>query len=347
MAELTFPLISNKILLPLIGSVDPLIAVAAGIIILSILIFLLYKLFAKKKTIPSGQPPAGKAPPSQAQSENTRRLRRREPERALAGSPSPEPGNQKTPESKPSKTASPPEKFGHAHEEIARQLRGEQIPSRRKAHASNPDELETLAEDLAEQSDREEEAKKELEELRKKLGAPPSSEESIQPSREFAEPIQEQGEERRHGRWREQRGTRQPEKREPAGRDRRSGRRERSAGPAASGPAQSSESENQLEELKKMEFRDLLKESEETGEKKSDEEELKELEGEEGSGELFSEENEGPVPCPNCKRKTEKIVYCPECGTAFCSQCAKAFKKQANAESCQCPSCETYVKKQE
>jgi len=43
--------------------------------------------------------------------------------------------------------------------------------------------------------------------------------------------------------------------------------------------------------------------------------------------------------CPNCKKQTEKIIYCSKCGTAFCINCAKT---QENDKLC--PKCKTRVK---
>lgn len=40
--------------------------------------------------------------------------------------------------------------------------------------------------------------------------------------------------------------------------------------------------------------------------------------------------------CPNCKKDTDKILYCPNCGTAFCDKCSK---KQG--DSYLCPKCGT------
>jgi hypothetical protein len=40
--------------------------------------------------------------------------------------------------------------------------------------------------------------------------------------------------------------------------------------------------------------------------------------------------------CPNCKKDTDKIMYCPNCGTAFCNKCSK---KQG--DSYLCPKCGT------
>lgn len=51
-----------------------------------------------------------------------------------------------------------------------------------------------------------------------------------------------------------------------------------------------------------------------------------------------SDINENSI-CPNCKKKTEKIIYCPKCGTAFCLNCAK---KVGNDKVC--PKCQTKIK---
>ncbi len=43
--------------------------------------------------------------------------------------------------------------------------------------------------------------------------------------------------------------------------------------------------------------------------------------------------------CPNCKKPTEKVVYCSKCGTAFCSNCAKT-----QGTDKVCPKCGTKIK---
>ncbi len=43
--------------------------------------------------------------------------------------------------------------------------------------------------------------------------------------------------------------------------------------------------------------------------------------------------------CPNCKKPTEKIIYCSKCGTAFCLNCAKT-----QGTNKLCPKCSTKVK---
>lgn len=340
MADLNFGFsgLSNKVSVPVIGAVDAAIALLAGGIILIILIIVLYKILHRKKT--SGPPPEhgqqGTHPAPWKEStpaEVPRRLRKRGEE---TGTPS----IQETAPTKPfSKDQS---------SEIARQLKGETVSAattqqpRQRRGGKEGSDLELLAGDLAEQNERDEKAKKELEELRKKLGMPPTriEEARTSPVPPLREENVEQPGDRRHERWREKREAKVEQPR-PV---REHGKRGRETG-ATTAPAlqQTSESESQLEQLKKMEFKDLLKESEEAKGEKSEEEELKELEGEEGEESLEGNED-GPQKCPNCKRLTEKILYCPECGTGFCKQCAKSFKKQVNDEFYQCPGCEAYVK---
>jgi len=43
--------------------------------------------------------------------------------------------------------------------------------------------------------------------------------------------------------------------------------------------------------------------------------------------------------CPNCKKETEKVIYCSKCGAAFCKICAK---KEGNNTIC--PKCGTKTK---
>ncbi|MDD2531661.1 MAG: zinc ribbon domain-containing protein [Candidatus ainarchaeum sp.] len=43
--------------------------------------------------------------------------------------------------------------------------------------------------------------------------------------------------------------------------------------------------------------------------------------------------------CPNCKKPTEKIIYCPKCGTAFCLNCTKTIGNEKF-----CPKCGVKIK---
>ena len=58
--------------------------------------------------------------------------------------------------------------------------------------------------------------------------------------------------------------------------------------------------------------------------------------------ELNQTEDEGDEKfsnCPNCKKSTEKVIYCPKCGAAFCVHCAKTQGNDKN-----CPKCGTKIK---
>ena len=64
-----------------------------------------------------------------------------------------------------------------------------------------------------------------------------------------------------------------------------------------------------------------------------------EIIGEENTREGEEEELDKKQKCPNCKKGTEKIIYCPKCGTAFCENCAKK-----EAGQIVCPKCGQKIK---
>ena len=47
--------------------------------------------------------------------------------------------------------------------------------------------------------------------------------------------------------------------------------------------------------------------------------------------------------CPNCGNQTEDVIFCPECGTAFCEKCAKKIEKTGKATKVTCPKCKKRV----
>ena len=62
----------------------------------------------------------------------------------------------------------------------------------------------------------------------------------------------------------------------------------------------------------------------------------------------LSELEEKPVDankCQNCSQQTEKQVFCPECGQAFCEKCAKTVKQVAGRIEMTCPKCGARIKK--
>ena len=43
--------------------------------------------------------------------------------------------------------------------------------------------------------------------------------------------------------------------------------------------------------------------------------------------------------CPKCGSQTEDVIFCPECGTAFCEKCAKRVEEIGKAKKATCPNC--------
>ena len=81
-------------------------------------------------------------------------------------------------------------------------------------------------------------------------------------------------------------------------------------------------------ELKSLEIKDLLKEnSSGTGSGENNEFDL--------SG--FDTENT-EKKCPNCENNAEEIIFCPECGSAFCKNCAKT-ENIGTEKKVLCPKC--------
>ncbi len=106
-------------------------------------------------------------------------------------------------------------------------------------------------------------------------------------------------------------------------------------------------------DMKNLDVKDLF------GESGSEEKELKledistgledelKLEGLDEGIDAFPKELETDKNnCPNCKAKTEEIVFCPDCGTAFCAHCAKSASTEAGITKYVCPKCSKEVKAQ-
>lgn len=182
--------------------------------------------------------------------------------------------------------------------------------SRRKRQGRGS-ELDTLARDLSDQSLKEEKTHEEIEELRQKLESL-SGKKTVGTSASTASNVSAR---ERHKLQRQKEKEGEEEK-----------------------PLEGSETQETAEQLQKMEFKDLLagRESEEEESESRMERELKEL----GGG-----EKEEPIEkCPNCKKETQLVLYCPNCGTGFCSKCASSFKKTGAQEYYVCPTCQTPVK---
>jgi len=89
----------------------------------------------------------------------------------------------------------------------------------------------------------------------------------------------------------------------------------------------------------KFEAKELLEEEKE----KPSTEELKELLGVEELKELenLAPEEEEKGKCPNCGRPAVKLIYCPECGKAYCRECGLEKKTVAGKTKIKCPECKT------
>lgn len=64
---------------------------------------------------------------------------------------------------------------------------------------------------------------------------------------------------------------------------------------------------------------------------------------------LSSLDDHGSKPsgstCPNCGKPTDEIVFCSECGTAFCEKCTKRVSTQGSVRTLVCPGCGKKTKK--
>ena len=60
---------------------------------------------------------------------------------------------------------------------------------------------------------------------------------------------------------------------------------------------------------------------------------------EEGDEFSLGELGEAEQQCPKCAKPASKVVFCPECGTAFCYSCAKKVEKIGSIETVVCPDC--------
>lgn len=103
---------------------------------------------------------------------------------------------------------------------------------------------------------------------------------------------------------------------------------------------------------------ELFGDEEKGNEEITETEEAAESEGKKEAEELFGEEEKGEAEeeapateeleqkerCPTCHRQTEKLVYCPNCGNAFCESCTKQRIVLLDKIKYQCPKCKAEFK---
>jgi len=76
--------------------------------------------------------------------------------------------------------------------------------------------------------------------------------------------------------------------------------------------------------------------------------ELESLSGDLGDDEFDLIEKETETTqnnCPFCNSKTKELIYCPNCGQAFCDHCAKAVEVLNDSVKYTCPKCKNEFKK--
>jgi len=66
--------------------------------------------------------------------------------------------------------------------------------------------------------------------------------------------------------------------------------------------------------------------------------------GDEDSENILKESDAKDISCPNCRSKADHIIFCPNCGAAFCAHCAKAIKDAGDKVNYTCPKCGTEFK---
>ncbi len=101
------------------------------------------------------------------------------------------------------------------------------------------------------------------------------------------------------------------------------------------------------EEIKGMSVEDLFS-SNKKGKGSGELGELEKIGGDEFSLEgleNMEEKQAASNKCPKCGAETETVVFCPECGTAFCEKCAKKVEVLGKVKTFVCPNCGKKIKK--
>ena len=220
--------------------------------------------------------------------------------------------------------------------EITMQLAMDEVTRFKEEHNRLPkkDEYDNIAESIYNQTKDKEERAKALERLERKK--PRDQRERPERKMDRSERKKERLERKRHGRDAE----------EETGTDEKKQEMFNEMQQAAKSLGE--------KEIKGMSVEDLFGEGNKTKGNDDEfslgqEEKSKSISDEFSLGELSdfdqSQEKQQGEKCPKCGNETEEIVFCPECGTAFCEKCAKKVSVQGNVKTFVCPNCSKEIKK--
>lgn len=208
---------------------------------------------------------------------------------------------------------------GEAEKEIATQLALDEVQRFKQKHQRLPkkDEYDSIAESIYAQLKDKEKRKKIMQRLGRRKEVTPS----------------ERAGQRKVGR----REWRQP------GEEAAAGTKERAFAELQRAAKGLSE-----KEIRGMSVEDLFDKEEKAGEKKPVAKQG-EVEEEFSLGALTGlEESSGKEEqqlCPQCGAQEAEIIFCPECGTAFCERCSKRVESLGNVRTLVCPGCGKKIKK--
>ncbi|MFH0955351.1 MAG: hypothetical protein V1777_04580 [Candidatus Micrarchaeota archaeon] len=204
------------------------------------------------------------------------------------------------------------------------------VPARHGRSEEQIPDLDVLAENIAEDAQRSEAVDREMQELQKRLGKMPNPNSSAATAVSSAGTNAQVGSgetpsQRHHSRRMQKQAETQKEE--------------------SSSPAVPTASMDALSKVQNMDFKDLFENKEGKNKKKKNELDDVESDLQELGGDADDKDGDGePETCPSCRKETEKVLYCPECGNAFCKNCAAAFKRKGNDSYLVCPKCQTEVK---